>query len=425
MAVSHRQTLTFLLGLLVLLTAGCQPFPPLLNAGREPPLGPIHRHPDGDAIGRLAALRLRSGDTLADVARHFDIGLQAIQDANPGIDPWAPEAGSEILLPLAFLLPDAPRKGIVVNLAAMRLFHFSGSEPQTVVTYPVGIGRAGWNTPTGRTRIVEKIAHPRWVVPESIRREHARKGDPLPKIVPPGPENPLGDYALRLGWRSYLIHGTNKPYGVGLRISHGCIRLYPEDIARLFSRVGEGTPVTIVDQPYLLGWRGKELLLEIHRPLSQDPRALSALWRDLERRLRQAQQQSGRPIDWRRVDRAVAEARGIPLPVLADAPRWADYLASLPRVSHPARWRYAYQPPPLRPGWYLVLEPRPLLESRIVTAILRHQGPPHPARLLEGRVVVGPYPEKSHARRAQRRLAQELELESRLLPPSALEASRR
>ncbi|BCX89616.1 L,D-transpeptidase ErfK/SrfK [Methylomarinovum tepidoasis] len=422
MAVSHRQTLTFLL---VLLT-GCQSFPPSLpNAGQEAPIDRIHHHPDGDAIGRLATLRLRSGDTLADVARHFDIGLQAIQDANPGIDPWAPETGRDILLPRAFLLPDAPRKGIVVNLAAMRLFHFSEGEPQTVESYPVGIGRAGWESPTGRTRIVEKIVHPRWVVPESIRREHAREGDPLPKIVPPGPTNPLGDYALRLGWRSYLIHGTNKPYGVGLRISHGCIRLYPEDIARLFPGVGEGTPVTIVDQPYLLGWRGKELLLEIHRPLSQNPRTLNALWRDLERRLRQAQTQSGRPIDWRRVDRAVAEARGIPLPVLVDAPRWAEYLASLPRVSHPTRWRYAYQPPPLRPGWYLVLEPLPPPETRIVTAILRHQGPPYPARILEGRVVVGPYPEKSHARRAQRRLAQELELESQLVPPSALEASRR
>ena len=423
MAVSHRPVLTLLPWLLA---AGCQSFaPPPAPSTWEPPGGRFQRPSTGDVIGRLARLRLRPGDTLADVARHFDVGLQALQDTNPGIDPWAPEAGSEIVLPLAFILPQAPRRGIVINLAAMRLFHFPATDPHTVESYPVGIGRAGWNTPTGNTRIVEKITHPRWVVPASIRREHARRGDPLPSIVPPGPENPLGDFALRLGWRSYLIHGTNKPYGVGLRISHGCIRLYPEDIARLFPRVAKGTPVAIVDQPYLLGWQGRELMLEVHRPLSQDRHTLATLWRGLAERLRQVQTLTDRPIDWRRVDRAVAEARGIPLPILADAPRWQAYLAALPQISHPPRWRHAYRPPPPGPGWYLatgVLKPR---ERRIVTAILHHQSPPYPARIHEGRVVIGPYAEKTRARRAQRRLTRDFDLKTRLLPPAPLEADRR
>ena len=197
---------------------------------------------------------------MPDIARHFGLGYNEITLANPAVPAWAPKAGGQVLLPLRFILPDAPRKGIVLNLANMRVFYYPTKQPDTLLTYPVGVGRDGWNTPLGQTTIVAKKTQPTWIVPESIRREHAAKGDPLPKVVPPGPDNPLGEYALLLGSSSYRIHGTNKPYGVGMQVSHGCVRLYPEDIEVLFEKTPVGTPVRIVHQPYMMAWdRGHAL----------------------------------------------------------------------------------------------------------------------------------------------------------------------
>lgn len=214
---------------------------------------------DGDVIGETRHYTIDGEDTLIEVARRFDLGYVELIAANPGVDPWVPDPGQSVVLPSAHVLPNAPREGIVINLAELRLYYFpaDGSAPRT---HPIGIGQEGWETPLGRTTIARKQADPSWYPPASIRAERPE----LPAVVPPGPNNPLGRYALYLGWPAYLIHGTNKPYGVGRRVSHGCIRLYPEDIERLFAAVPIGTPVTVVDQPVKAGWRQGQLYLEVH-----------------------------------------------------------------------------------------------------------------------------------------------------------------
>jgi len=405
---------------------GCQNlmFPPTFTETTAPPPPQpetVHFKQEGDSpvIGHIYRVRLQEGDTLADVARHYGIGLQAIQDANPGIDPWAPPPGKEILLPLAFILPDAPHEGIVINLPAMRLFHFPQKVNVEVDSYPVGMGGASWGTPLGRTRIVQKKANPNWVVPVSIRREHAKKGDPLPTVVPPGPDNPLGSHALRLGFPSYLIHGTSKPYGVGLRISHGCIRLYPENIAALYPQVEVGTPVTIVDQPYLIGWRGKQLYLEVHSPLQQKRSELKKILQGLEKHLRQIERETGEEINWKRVTETIAEARGFPVPILAGALDIQTLLGRAPLVPHPGTWPQRYlPPPPFSTGWYVAIDiPLTAENAQKLVAILRHQGPPLPAHRIDNQVVIGPYQTKATAKKIKSRLQRELQLDSRLISP--------
>lgn len=228
-----------------------------------------------DVVGDLQIIRAEEQDTLSDIARRFNLGYEELVSANPDVDPWLPRAGTEVVIPTQFVLPDAPRKGIVINLAAMRLYYFPEAgpgEPQRVITHPLGIGRVEWKTPEGLTSIVAKTAAPAWIPTASIRREHAANGDPLPAVVPPGPDNPLGTHALRLGWPSYSIHGTNKPPSIGLRGSHGCLRMYPEDIVGLFRDVPVGTPVRVVNQPVLFGWRGLALYVQSYPVLEDDRR---------------------------------------------------------------------------------------------------------------------------------------------------------
>jgi L,D-transpeptidase ErfK/SrfK len=187
-----------------------------------------------DVVGRTAGVRTAPGDTLPDIARHFGLGINAISAANPAVDVWVPEAGERITLPLSFILPDAPRKGIVINLATLRLFQFKGDvDSLEVTTYPVGVGTEERPTPTGQMYVARKAVSPTWHVPASIAADHRKKGDILPKEVPPGPENPLGGYALYLSRSGYLIHGTNKPASIGMRATNGCMRLYPENVELL------------------------------------------------------------------------------------------------------------------------------------------------------------------------------------------------
>ncbi len=228
-----------------------------------------------DVVGELQIVEAREEDTFVDIARTYTLGFDELVQANPDVDPWLPGEGTKIVLPTHYILPDAPREGVVLNIASKRLFYYppvAEGEDAIVETFPIGIGREGWATPTGTTKVVSKARDPVWFVPASIRKEHAEAGDPLPAKVPPGPDNPLGHRVLGLGMPGYLIHGTNKPAGVGMRVSHGCVRLFPEDIEYLYSQVPVGTPVRIVDQPYLLGWRGDDLLLEVHPPLLEDER---------------------------------------------------------------------------------------------------------------------------------------------------------
>jgi hypothetical protein len=173
------------------------------------------------------------------------------------------------------------RSGIVINLAALRMYYFPPRKPgelQTVVTHPIGIGRVGWSTPLGATKVTSKRENPVWHPPASVRKEHAADGDPLPARVPAGPDNPLGKYAMNLGWPSYLIHGTNQPYGVGIRASHGCIRMYPEDIAALYDDIPVGTKVTVVNQPMLYGRRGDQIYLQSFPVFEDYPKPKQAVY---------------------------------------------------------------------------------------------------------------------------------------------------
>ncbi len=224
-------------------------------------------------VGEPQVVFTHASDTLSDLARTYGLGYDEIVAANPDVDPWLPGANTPVLLPTQYVLPDAPQRGVILNIATKRLFYFPEpvtGEPQLVLTFPIGIGRVGWETPLGDTTVVSKATDPHWWVPASVRREHAEMGDPLPTIVPPGPDNPLGTHVLKLAMPGYLIHGTNQPYGVGMRVSHGCVRLYPENIEVLYSLVDIGEPVTILNEPYQIGRQDGALFFEAHLPLEDD-----------------------------------------------------------------------------------------------------------------------------------------------------------
>lgn len=224
-------------------------------------------------IGEPQVVFATEADTLSDLARTYGLGYDEIIAANPGVDPWLPGADTPVVLPTQYILPDVDHRGVILNIATKRLFYFPApaeGELQQVLTYPIGIGRVGWETPLGETTVVSKAKDPHWWVPASVRREHAELGDPLPSVVPPGPDNPLGHRVLKLNMPGYLIHGTNAPYGVGMRVSHGCVRLYPENIEFLYELVAVGEMVMIVNEPYLFGRRDNKLFFEAHEPLEDD-----------------------------------------------------------------------------------------------------------------------------------------------------------
>lgn len=309
-----------------------------------------------DVIGRLAAVRLEKGDTLPDIARHFSLGINAISSANPGVDVWVPKAGERVLLPLSFILPDAPRKGIVVNLATMRLFQYKEDGATLLVTtYPVGVGTDERPTPTGRMHVARKAARPTWHVPASIAEDHRKKGDILPKAVPPGPENPLGEYALYLSKSGYLIHGTNKPASIGLTATNGCLRLYPENVKRLFDNTPMKTPVLIVNQPYLIGQRNGVLYLEAHTP----PEESCALESEkLHKKLRTIEKKAARALDWQKVKEVQAEARGVPVPIFELRKGGETEAATPVEVEHPETLYGKPEIPALRlQAWYVLLTP--------------------------------------------------------------------
>lgn len=228
---------------------------------------------DQSVVGEPQVVFAREEDTLSDLAREYGLGYDEIVAANPEVDPWLPGENTPVLLPTQYVLPNVPKKGVVLNIATKRLFYFPAvmdGEQQEVLTYPIGIGRVGWETPLGSTSVVSKAKDPQWWVPASVRREHAEMGNPLPAIVPPGPDNPLGTRVLKLDMPGYLIHGTNQPYGVGMRVSHGCVRLYPENIELLYALVSVGEPVMIINEPYQIGQQDGVLYFEAHTPLDDD-----------------------------------------------------------------------------------------------------------------------------------------------------------
>jgi L,D-transpeptidase ErfK/SrfK len=295
----------------------------------EERLEPINRNfftldsPDQSVIGEPQIVYTKEENTFSDLAREYGLGYDEIVAANPDIDPWLPGEGTPVLLPTQYVLPDVPQRGLILNIASKRLFYFpevAEGAPVQVLTYPIGIGRVGWETPLGDTTVISKARDPSWYVPASVRREHAELGNPLPAIVPPGPDNPLGHFVLKLDMPGYLIHGTNQPYGVGMRVSHGCVRLYPENIEPLYDMVGLGEPVTIINEPYLAGWRDGELYLESHSPLEDDAISPEQRMQEIFDRTRNM---SGAFIEQAEQDQAIAvagAARGVPVRVLmADA----------------------------------------------------------------------------------------------------------
>ena len=224
-------------------------------------------------VGEPQIVFAGADDTFSDLARTYGLGYDDIVDANPGVDPWLPGQGTPVLLPTQYVLPNLPKRGVILNIATKRLFYFpqvDEGEQQTVFTYPIGIGRVGWETPLGDTKVIAKARNPSWWVPASVRKEHAEMGDPLPSVVPPGPDNPLGTRVLKLDMPGYLIHGTNQPYGVGMRVSHGCVRLYPENIEFLYTLIDIGESVTIMNEPYQIGRKDGVLYFEAHTPLEDD-----------------------------------------------------------------------------------------------------------------------------------------------------------
>ncbi len=288
-------------------------------------------------LGELQILRTRSEDTFVDIARAYNLGFEELVAANPGIDPWLPGEGTEGVLPTRFIVPPGPREGLVVNNAQMRLFYFeppAADGTQVVYTHPIGIGRIGRATPTGQSTVIDKATDPTWYPPLSVRREHAEQGDPLPAIVPPGPDNPLGRHVLRLGLPSYLIHGTNQPPGVGMRVSAGCVRMFPEDIEALYPRIALGTPVRLINEPVLAAWHGRQLYVDAHALLEEDSRDPDTLLVEV---IEQAMAEAGQPlgtVDFRRAAEVFAEGRGIALPTLRNSADAGEVLASARRVEN-------------------------------------------------------------------------------------------
>jgi L,D-transpeptidase ErfK/SrfK len=274
--------------------------------------------PGVDVIGEVKRIRTEYQDTFVDIARRYDVGYEELVQANPGVDPWLPGDGVELVIPTRYLLPNAPRKGIVFNIPEMRIYYYpppSKGEQPVVMTFPVGIGREGWTTPLGRATVTAKQKDPIWYPTESVRAEHASEGDILPKAVPPGEDNPLGAYALRLSVPSILIHGTHKPAGVGLRVSHGCIRMFPEDIETLYKIVPIGTQVVVLDQPFKMGWESGALYLEVHPPLQEDTKRASKGLTAITELLVSTTGDREADVDWDAVETIFEQANGIPQPM--------------------------------------------------------------------------------------------------------------
>lgn len=282
------------------------------------------------ATGEMKTYTVNEEDTFLDIARHFGLGYVELRAANPGVDPWAPTPGENVVIPSFNLLPRARQEGIVVNLGEMRMFYFKnpGKEP---LTYALGIGREGLATPTGTTTIVRKAAGPSWFPTERMRKEKPW----LPASVPPGPSNPLGTHAMYLGWPTFLIHGSNKPWGIGRRVSSGCMRMYPEDIASLFGMVPTGTKVTVVDQPILFGWLDDGLYLEANPSKTQSNEieiegrhTIKGLTPDLREAIVREAGPAASRIDWDTVERVVRERRGYPVLIARPGPAKAQKKAA-------------------------------------------------------------------------------------------------
>ena len=281
-------------------------------AALELPLPP----PGEDIVGQIQVIKAKYEDTFADIGQANDLGYLEMVAANPGVDPWLPGEGTEIILPTRYILPPGPREGIVINLAEYRLYYFPKGR-DVVYTYPLGIGREGWGSPIANTKITGKTPNPAWYPPKSIREEHAADGDPLPTVVPPGPNNPLGPFKFSLGVPGYLIHGSNKKFGIGMRVSHGCFRMLNNNVLQLAAMAPVGTPVRIINEPYKFGISNNKVYLEAHAPLDDQgqPSVVDKHTAVINALLKREELANNLNLDWEVVREVVAAEDGLPVEI--------------------------------------------------------------------------------------------------------------
>ncbi len=302
----------------------------LISAGFSAQASTYRYDLDHTLIGALQSTAVRATDTLIDIARDFELGYEEIVQANPDLDPWVPGEGSRVILPSQFILPYPEFQGVFINLAEMRLYYYlpvAEDGKRVVSTYPISIGREEWKTPVSSAKVVDKLVNPSWYPPKSVRREHAQMGDPLPSVVPPGEDNPLGEYALQLNLSGYFIHGTNRPEGIGMRVTHGCIRMRPEDISDLFHRIPRGTNVTIRFMPHKTVLADGVIYFEAHR----GGYAQKSYMADSLIAVSELSKQQNITVDWERMLRVAKRGRGIPVP-LNIGMEHSDYISALPQA---------------------------------------------------------------------------------------------
>ena len=276
-------------------------------------------------FGELTHYTTTYDDTFTDIARRYSLGWEEVIRVNPGIDPWVPGAGKDLVIPTRRILPSGAHEGIVINLPEHRLYYFPKPKKKTdkpiVITYAVSIGKMDWHTPLGETRVVSKQKNPSWFPPDSVRKEHAERGEPLPAVVKAGPDNPLGAYALRLAITpgAYLIHGTNNPLAVGMAVTHGCMRMYPEDIEALFPLVPVGTKVRIINEPVKVAFVNGELLLEVHPPVDKEGQTIEPDLEMFSKLLDQALGPTTAAVHWDFARDTMQAANGLPTVVGIEA----------------------------------------------------------------------------------------------------------
>ena len=272
--------------------------------------------PGEDVVGEVQVIKAKYEDTFADIGTANDFGYLEMVAANPGVDPWLPGAGTDIVLPSRFILPPGPREGIVINLAEYRMYYYPKGQG-VVYTYPLGIGREGWGSPVASTTITAKTPNPTWTPPASIRKEHAAEGDILPAVVPAGPDNPLGPFKFTLGTPGYLIHGSDKKFGIGMRVSHGCFRMLNQNVLELAKIAPVGTPVRIINEPYKFGVRGGKIYLEAHAPLDDhgEPSVVDKHTQVINALLKRDDLKDDARLDWDAVREVVAAEDGLPVEI--------------------------------------------------------------------------------------------------------------
>ncbi len=283
----------------------------------------ITQYPDG-----MPLTRAEEDETLLDVARRFLLGQTEIVRLNQDVDRWLVRKGEIVRLSNRRILPDSPHNGITLNIAEYRMYYYpptkKGEQPRQVMSYAHGVGRQDWKTPLGKTKVARKIMNPEWHPPESIRREHAANGDPLPVIVPPGPHNPLGSRALYLDLPGeYRIHGTDidKINGIGMQITHGCVRMYPKDVEELYDWVAVGTPVYIVKQPIKVGWLDNVLYVEAHPDLEGEETTLDQRFAMALRLIQKANNNQELPdFDQQALNKTLKEQSGDPVAIYERLP---------------------------------------------------------------------------------------------------------